>query len=92
MANMQKKVDRTKIGIVTSWEYDADHTPKKERKRVHPNDEEVRSLMETVRDALAEQGITLEGWWAEQGPYHQIGAMTPAEIKRREERGEPARF
>lgn len=85
---MQKKTTTWKIGIATSYEFDADHTPKRDRKKTRPDDEEVRSLMETVRDALAEQGITLESWWAMNGPYHQVGALTPAEIKRREERGD----
>lgn len=83
MANMQKKQTRTQIWLVTEHEYDADHTPKRERKKNRPDDEEVRSLVETLRDALAEQGIELVGWTAQQGPYKLIRAQrTDAELER----------
>jgi hypothetical protein len=83
MANMQKKISRIKMGLVTSWEYDADHTPKKERRKERPDDEEFRSLMETVRDALEEQGIVLENWWAQRGE-HTIYPTSDAERRRQE--------
>ena len=86
--NIGTHTTRTKIGIVTQTTFDADHTPKRERKKDRPDDEEIRSLMVTVRDALEEQGIELVAWWAEQGPYHQIGPLTKTEIRRREEREE----